>query len=249
MSQIDWLGMAGVLWLPLLLTAVVSYFLGCFNGAVIVSKYILRDDVRNHGSGNAGLTNFHRTFGGPLTFVVIACDALKAVVALVLGVLIFSTLTGSFFPPILAKYWAALFCLLWMFGGNTVSNADPREVADAVIETIDMENMLEADNQLIKRFYGLDPSSYESCILYYPTTNMMAEELLIVKLSDMGQQEAVRSVVEARIATQKTTFEGYGVEQFEMLSNNAVIEVRGNYILFVVNADSAAAQKAFLGAI
>lgn len=36
--------------------AVSAYFLGCFNGAVIVSKYILRDDVRSHGSGNAGLT-------------------------------------------------------------------------------------------------------------------------------------------------------------------------------------------------
>ncbi len=59
-----------------------AYFCGCFNGAVIVSKYILRDDVRNHGSGNAGLTNFFRTFGGPLTFVVILCDVLKAVAAI-----------------------------------------------------------------------------------------------------------------------------------------------------------------------
>jgi len=105
------------------------------------------------------------------------------------------------------------------------------------------------DKKMIKRFYGLDPAQFEACILYYPTTNMMAEELLIVKLSDMSQQEMVRAAVEARIATQKNTFEGYGVEQFEMLSNNAVIEVRGNYILFVVNANSAAAQKAFLGAI
>ena len=70
------------LWLLALLTAVAAYFCGCFNGAVIVSKYILRDDVRNHGSGNAGLTNFYRTFGGPLTFVVILCDVLKAVVAI-----------------------------------------------------------------------------------------------------------------------------------------------------------------------
>ena len=38
------------------------------------------DDVRTHGSGNAGLTNFYRTFGGPLTFVVILTDVLKAVV-------------------------------------------------------------------------------------------------------------------------------------------------------------------------
>ena len=73
--------------LPLLLgaAAVFAYLCGCFNGAVIVSKYILRNDVRNHGSGNAGLTNFFRTFGGPLTFVVILCDVLKAVVALLVS--------------------------------------------------------------------------------------------------------------------------------------------------------------------
>ena len=66
--------------------AVIAYFCGCFNGAVIVSKYILRDDVRNHGSGNAGLTNFFRTFGGPLTYVVILCDVLKAVAAIKISV-------------------------------------------------------------------------------------------------------------------------------------------------------------------
>ena len=143
----------------------------------------------------------------------------------------------------------AVISLIWMFGGNTVSNADPVEVAEAVVETIDMENMLEADNQLIKRFYGLDPASFEGCILYYPTTNMMAEEVLIVKLKDTSQQEQVRTAIEKRIQTQKTTFEGYGVEQFDLLTNNAVVEVRGNFILFIVNADSAEAQKAFLKAI
>ena len=71
--------------LAFLVTAVAGYFLGCFNGAVIVSKYILRDDVRTHGSGNAGLTNFHRTFGGPLTLVGILCDVLKAVIAVLIG--------------------------------------------------------------------------------------------------------------------------------------------------------------------
>ena len=143
----------------------------------------------------------------------------------------------------------AVVSLMIMFGGNTVSNADIADVEAAVTAEIDMTNMVSGDNKMIKRFYGLDPAQFESVVLYYPTTNMMAEELLIVKLSDMSQQEMVRSAVEARIATQKNTFEGYGVEQFEMLSNNAVIEVRGNYILFVVNANSAAAQKAFLGAI
>ena len=143
----------------------------------------------------------------------------------------------------------AVISLMIRFGGDTVSNADPADVEAAVVAEIDMTNMLQGDNKMIKRFYGLDPAAFEACILYYPTTNMMAEELLIVKLSDVSQQEMVRKAVEARIATQKNTFEGYGVEQFEMLSNNAVVEVRGNYVLFVVNASSAAAQKVFLGAI
>lgn len=99
--------------LPALLTAVIAYFCGCFNGAVIVSKYILRDDVRNHGSGNAGLTNFFRTFGGPLTFVVILTDVLKAVVAILLGTMLFRNMVVDDAIVItLAKYWAGLFCLL-----------------------------------------------------------------------------------------------------------------------------------------
>ncbi|MBE6963765.1 MAG: glycerol-3-phosphate 1-O-acyltransferase PlsY [Ruminococcaceae bacterium] len=102
------LGMALLL---MLAVAVVGYLLGCFNGAVIVSKYILRDDVRNHGSGNAGLTNFHRTFGGGLTFVVILCDALKAVLAVLIGAALFRLIGAERFL-VEGKYWAALFCLL-----------------------------------------------------------------------------------------------------------------------------------------
>jgi len=94
-------------------TAVVAYFLGCFNGAVVVSRYILRDDVRSHGSGNAGLTNFHRTFGGPLTAVVILSDVLKAVLAILFSMWLFgvlSTAEADLVP--FGKYWAGLFCLL-----------------------------------------------------------------------------------------------------------------------------------------
>ena len=100
-------------WGPALLVAVAAYLLGCFNGAVIVSKYILRNDVRNHGSGNAGLTNFHRVFGGPLTAVVILCDVLKAVAAVLIGMLVAKHLIlDETMVIVLGKYWGGLFCLL-----------------------------------------------------------------------------------------------------------------------------------------
>lgn len=67
------------------LTLLVSYLLGCFNGSVMTSHFIIRDDVRQHGSGNAGLTNFHRTYGARYALCVIICDMGKTVLACLIG--------------------------------------------------------------------------------------------------------------------------------------------------------------------
>lgn len=69
---------------PILITILVCYFLGNHNGAVCISA-MLHDDVRNHGSGNAGLTNFIRNFGAGRSVAVILIDVLKAILACWLG--------------------------------------------------------------------------------------------------------------------------------------------------------------------
>ena len=99
----------------MLLLTIVPYLLGCSNGAILASKYILRDDIRNHGSGNAGLTNFYRTFGGSLTALVILADVLKAVLALLLGMLGAHLMRNAGFDAISslrARYIAGVFCEL-----------------------------------------------------------------------------------------------------------------------------------------
>lgn len=63
----------------------VSYFLGCFNGSVMTSHFVIRDDVRQHGSGNAGLTNFYRSYGAKYALLVILSDMGKTVVACLIG--------------------------------------------------------------------------------------------------------------------------------------------------------------------
>lgn len=67
------------------LTLLVSYLLGYFNGSVMTSHFIIRDDVRQHGSGNAGLTNFYRTYGARYALCVIICDMGKTVLACLIG--------------------------------------------------------------------------------------------------------------------------------------------------------------------
>lgn len=68
------------MWLPVLVGILTSYLLGNLNGAVCMSA-LLHDDVRSHGSGNAGLTNFVRNYGAGKALGVILIDAGKAVLA------------------------------------------------------------------------------------------------------------------------------------------------------------------------
>ena len=144
---------------------------------------------------------------------------------------------------------AAVISLVLMFRSDPISDAEPAAVREAVTAQMDMTNLLEADNQMIRRLYGLDIAAYESCCLYYPATNMGAEELLIVKLSDPDQAEAVCASIDARLQTQKNTFDGYGVEQYDLLTNHAVVEVRGNFVLFAVGQTSDQVRQAFLDAL
>ena len=72
--------------------AVCAYLLGSLSFAIIVSKVTLGKDIRNYGSGNAGLTNFYRTYGAKYALLVIACDMGKTVAACLLGSFFFRCL-------------------------------------------------------------------------------------------------------------------------------------------------------------
>ena len=105
-------------------TAALAYLLGCVNGSILVSKYIFRDDIRTHGSGNAGLTNFYRTYGTKGVVGVLACDILKAMLAVIAGGVLFGSDLNVFLINLfsggvsqeelamLGKIWATIFVLL-----------------------------------------------------------------------------------------------------------------------------------------
>lgn len=75
------------MWLNIVIAAITGYLLGNLNGAVCIS-HLLNDDVRSHGSGNAGLTNFVRNYGAASSVFVIAIDMGKAVLACLNGALL-----------------------------------------------------------------------------------------------------------------------------------------------------------------
>ena len=94
----------------------LSYIAGSLNFAIIISKTIYRDDIRNHGSGNAGFTNTKRTFGTKAAIAVIVGDLMKTILSVTGAMLLFgadiATLAG------LACIFGHCFPLFYKFKGG-----------------------------------------------------------------------------------------------------------------------------------
>ena len=73
---------------PIVIIVLTAYLLGNINGSVCISTLMEGEDVRSHGSGNAGLTNFFRNYGGWNTALVALTDVAKTVLACLMGGLI-----------------------------------------------------------------------------------------------------------------------------------------------------------------
>ena len=94
-----------VFFLAMVFCVVVPYLLGSINFAVVFSKILHHDDVREHGSGNAGTTNMLRTYGMKAAVPTLLCDILKGVISTLLGLCILPYYTGF-------AYVSALMCML-----------------------------------------------------------------------------------------------------------------------------------------
>jgi len=102
----------------MVLIAAVSYLSGGVNGAIIISKLVYKKDVREFGSGNPGLTNFHRTFGAKTVILVVLIDVLKTVVPVILsgmilsGFSVFETLGNESYRVLFGRTYAGFFAML-----------------------------------------------------------------------------------------------------------------------------------------
>ena len=106
-----------------IITALACYLLGNLNGAVLVS-FMMHDDVRTRGSGNAGLTNFIRNYGASRSLLVIAIDVIKAVVGCLMAGLVFEpygmTLEGRTLGGIFVMLGHDFPALLGFKGGKGI---------------------------------------------------------------------------------------------------------------------------------
>ena len=64
-----------------IVTFLIAYLIAAINPAIVISKRVLKTDIRNLGSKNAGTTNAIRTMGKGIGALVFILDLLKVVVS------------------------------------------------------------------------------------------------------------------------------------------------------------------------
>ena len=108
--------------MDLFLCALAGYLLGSVNCSIILSRLRYRDDIRRHGSGNAGMTNTLRTYGKLPAVLVLLGDGAKGVLAAWLGGLLAGT-AGAYLAGLFAVV-GHMFPLFFRFkGGKGVATA------------------------------------------------------------------------------------------------------------------------------
>lgn len=98
--------------LALILAGVLAYLIGSINFAIIITRLFVKKDIRNYGSGNAGMTNVLRTLGKWPAVLVTLGDFLKGVAAALLGHLVMRYLGSADPVPFYTDYVIALMVLL-----------------------------------------------------------------------------------------------------------------------------------------
>ncbi|MBQ8290972.1 MAG: glycerol-3-phosphate acyltransferase [Clostridia bacterium] len=101
-------------WWQFLIIAVVCYFIGCFNFALLISRRKKRD-ITKIGSGNPGTMNMTREFGLKVGLTTFFCDAIKGGVPAIIGYFLYK---GYFFEGTLlvvsdfVRYFCGLFVVI-----------------------------------------------------------------------------------------------------------------------------------------
>ena len=101
-----------VLFGSLLIVLLAAYLLGSINSAILISKVIYKDDIRRHGSGNGGMTNMLRTYGGKAALMTLVGDLGKTAISILLAGSVFGF---SYVAGISVNgfcYFAGLFAVL-----------------------------------------------------------------------------------------------------------------------------------------
>lgn len=105
------------------LVALIAYTLGSLNFALILSKRMYGEDIREFGSKNAGTTNMARTYGKKAALLTILGDILKGIVSVIIGSFLMGATLGGYFAGLMCVIGHVFPVFYGFRGGKGVATA------------------------------------------------------------------------------------------------------------------------------
>lgn len=150
------------------------------------------------------------------------------------------------------KFWIFLLILILtvpFFGCQQYnSNRSLTDIETDLLASVNDLGMQKGEGKDLKRFYGLNINDFQDALIYIPSNYMDVSELLIVKANDSTQVDLVEEAIEARVARQLESFNGYGPEQCALLENYE-IKIIGNTLFYCVSPDAITLKDAFVASM
>ena len=122
------------------------------------------------------------------------------------------------------------------------------EVSKAVSSVLDSKELVQMDDQMLKRNYGLNSADYKGVLYYSSPSSISAAEVLVIQVKNDAQIENVTNAIAQRKAQRKAQriedFDSYLPEQVKLLEDSQE-SIRGRYIFFAVSSKASEYRSAF----
>lgn len=112
-----------------------------------------------------------------------------------------------------------------------VKNLDFATLGVNIEKKVSMENFVKGNDLSLRKLYGINKIEVEKYISYVPKSNMMANEILIVKAKP-EYADAILARIQKRVDAQSKSFKNYAPDQYKIMSSS-VLKKKGDYIYFI----------------
>ncbi len=121
------------------------------------------------------------------------------------------------------------------------------EVMNKIVSVIpeDKHNMSELPKELYADLYGIDTGKFEDVLVFGSMMNVKANEIMLLKVKDIGDIESATKLLEERKNQVYKTWENYLPDQFEMVKQ-AKIKTNGKYAVLIISPNSDKVSDAFM---
>jgi len=129
-----------------------------------------------------------------------------------------------------------IFITIKRCGIIQIKNPKVSSIVGNIKNSTDLSLLNECDKSKLRKLYNINAGDLEEFRLYAPKTNMDANQILILKVKDQNQIEAIKENLENQISRQAASFKDYRPDQYDLIENYS-LKAKGKYLFLVVSKD------------